>query len=113
MILSATNGRKQIRRPRQGADAGFDLDKLLRAIRKKGWKAGLAHSDYRAMMQAGFQWETLLLAAIATEVTLRQHPLTLRGLLYLIVSAGELPSTDKEHYQRLGRIMTILREADI
>ena len=38
------------------------------------------------------------------------QPMTLRGLFYQAVSAGLLPSTDKEHYQKLGRIMTIMRE---
>ena len=33
--------------------------------------------------------------------------------MYRVVSAGWLPSTDKEHYARLGRMMTTLRERGI
>jgi hypothetical protein len=44
---------------------------------------------------------------------LEDHPATLRGLFYRVVSAGWLPSTDKEHYRRLGRLMTSLRKAGI
>jgi hypothetical protein len=44
---------------------------------------------------------------------LDEQPLTLRGLMYRVVSAGWLPSTDKEHYNRLGRLMTCLREAGV
>ena len=36
-----------------------------------------------------------------------------RSLLYQVVSAGLLPSTDKKHYTRLGRLVTLLREQDI
>jgi hypothetical protein len=33
--------------------------------------------------------------------------------MYRVVSAGWLPSTDREHYTRLGRLMTRLREAGV
>lgn len=39
--------------------------------------------------------------------------MTLRGLFYRVVSAGWLPSTDKQYYQTLGRVMTILRETGV
>jgi hypothetical protein len=34
-------------------------------------------------------------------------------LFYRVVSAGFLPSTDKEHYSRLGRLLTRLRESGL
>lgn len=41
------------------------------------------------------------------------QPATLRQLFYQLVSRGALPSTDKVHYDRLGRILTRMREIDI
>src|SRR5262245_45338658 len=50
------------------------------------------------------------LAESAIAILQREQPCTLRALLYLLVSAGELPNTDGKHYKRLGRLMTLLRE---
>lgn len=50
------------------------------------------------------------LAAAAIAVLEAERPITLRGLLYRLVSSGELPSTAPREYQRLGRLMTLLRE---
>jgi hypothetical protein len=47
---------------------------------------------------------------VAADIASAQQPLTLRGLFYQVVSAGWLPSTDRQHYSRLGRIMNTLRE---
>jgi hypothetical protein len=55
----------------------------------------------------------LALAVVATEILLDGQPMTLRGLFYQVVSAGWLPSTDKQHYHALMRIMTVLREAEV
>jgi hypothetical protein len=44
---------------------------------------------------------------------MNEQPITLRGLMYRVVSAGSLPSTDQKNYKQLGRIMTQLREHGI
>jgi hypothetical protein len=53
------------------------------------------------------------LAIVATQILLDERPVTLRGLFYRVVSAGFLPSTDKQHYSRVGRLMTVLRRTKI
>jgi hypothetical protein len=50
---------------------------------------------------------------VATDILMNEQPITLRGLMYRVVSAGSLPSTDQKNYKRLGRIMTQLREHGI
>jgi hypothetical protein len=63
-----------------------------------------------ALLAAPFRRKNLPVATVCTRLAHEQNPITLRGLLYRVVSAGWLPSTDKEHYTRIGRIMTTLRE---
>ena len=62
---------------------------------------------------AGFYRDNLALAIVATDLLFCEKPCTLRGLLYQVVSAGWLPSTDRQHYARLGRLVTRLREAGV
>jgi hypothetical protein len=61
----------------------------------------------------GFHGENLALAIVASDILLVEQPITLRGLMYRVVSAGWLPSTDRQHYARLGRLITRLREAGV
>jgi hypothetical protein len=90
-----------------------DLDSLLEGLRERGWKPTLSIESYQNIIGAGLRSKNLPLAFVATQLALEQNPITLRGLLYRVVSAGWLPSTDREHYTRLGRILTALREADV
>jgi hypothetical protein len=61
----------------------------------------------------GFRGNNVPLAIVATDLLYCEKPITLRGLLYRVVSAGWLPSTDRVHHSRLGRLMTRLREVGI
>jgi hypothetical protein len=90
-----------------------DLDSLLAQVRVGGWDPTLTEHTYRNIIGAGLRSKNLPLAFVATQLALEQNPITLRGLLYRVVSAGWLPSTDREHYTRLGRILTALREAAV
>lgn len=83
---------------------------LKDALEECGWKPGLSDQYYEWILETGFRSKNLLLASIATEIARKDSPLTLRGLMYRVVSAGHLPSTDKVHYQRIGRLLTTLRE---
>jgi hypothetical protein len=85
----------------------------LDQLRAKGWTPDLTDRSYRNIAEAGLRSKNLPLAIVATEIALKQKPITLRGLLYQVVSAGWLPSTDREHYMRLCRVMTTLREAGV
>lgn len=87
------------------------LDSVLSELRDSGFMPTLTRESYEYIIDAGFRRSSLPLAFVATQIALQEHPLTLRGLFYRVVSAGWLPSTDKKHYDRLGRIMTRLREA--
>lgn len=82
-------------------------------MRSKGWTPGLTEQSYHNIIARGLRGENLALACVATEIAFDEKPLTLRGLMYRVVSAGWLPSTDKKHYARLGRLMTTLRESGI
>jgi hypothetical protein len=86
---------------------------VLEELRAGGWEPGLTEESYRAIVRAGFRRKTLPLAFVAADVLCQEQPNTLRQLFYRLVSLGWLPSTDKEHYQKLGRLMTELREAGI
>lgn len=106
-----TAKRKPRKSSRNGTGNGLPkLDSLTRYLTKKGWNPGLAAESYKNIAGAGFRGENLALAAVATEIALNEQPITLRGLMYRVVSAGWLPSTDRTHYTRLGRLMTRLRE---
>lgn len=86
------------------------LDKLLT---ETGIDPRLTPDTYKNIAGCGLQVRNLPLAFVATSILIAEKPITLRGLFYRVVSAGLLPSTDKEHYQRLGRILTTLRESGI
>lgn len=88
-----------------------NLASILKRVEESGWTPTLSEDSYQAIMSIGLRSKSLPLAFVAVEIAFNEKPITLRGLMYRVVSAGLLPSTDKEHYTRLGRIMTTLREA--
>jgi hypothetical protein len=90
-----------------------DLGPVLDDLRAQGWEPGLEDEYYEDIAACGIRSKNLPLAFVATELAYDENPITLRGLMYRLVSHGFLPSTDHEHYKRLGRLMTVLREADL
>ena len=89
------------------------LDSLWAELLENGWKPGLNEESYGHIVNCGLRGKNLALAAVAAEIALQENPLTLRGLFYRVVSAGWLPSTDKQHYNRIGRVLKTLREQGI
>src|SRR6185295_19114108 len=89
------------------------LEGALEVLREGGFEPTLTKESYQNIVATGIREKNLPLAFVATKIALDEHPITLRGLLYRIVSAGWLPSTDKEHYNRVGRLMVTLREAGV
>ena len=89
------------------------LASLLAELRRAGWDPTLTDESYDNIIASGLRSKNLPLAFVATQLALEEHPITLRGLMYRVVSAGWLPSTDHQHYARLGRVMTALREAGV
>jgi hypothetical protein len=82
-------------------------------MRARGWEPTLTEESRRNIVGTGLRSKNLPLAFVATQLALEENPITLRGLMYRVVSAGWLPSTDREHHTRLGRVMTALREAGV
>ncbi len=90
-----------------------NLDSLRQTILDRGHDLGLNDQSIRNIKELGFRGENLLLALVATDILIDENPVTLRGLMYRVVSAGWLPSTDLKHYKRLGRLMTRMRESEL
>lgn len=90
-----------------------NLDSVLESVAEAGYEVTLDEPSLDRIAAAGFRGKNLALAIVATNIAMYEHPITLRGLFYRVVSAGFLPSTDKEHYSRMGRVMTTLREKRI
>jgi len=91
----------------------FSPERLQAELENQGFEPTLTPESYQSIIDLGFRDKSLPLAAVATQISLEENPITLRGLMYRIVSAGLLPSTDKKHYARLGRLMTTLRERGV
>ena len=89
------------------------LDSFLAHLRQRGWDPTLTDDSCRAIIDSGLRSKNLPLAFVATQLALEENPITLRGLMYRVVSVGWLPSTDRQHYTRLGRVMTTLRETGV
>lgn len=88
-----------------------NLDSILQDLIDSGFDPGLKRDWYQEIADTGLRAKNLQLAWAAASILHDEHPCTLRGLFYRIVSTGLLPNTDKEHYKRVGRILTTLREA--
>jgi hypothetical protein len=82
----------------------------ISALLDAGWERWRDEMASRLIESCGFRAKTLPLAVMACEILGAEQPMTLRGLFYRVVSAGGLPTTDRKHYDALGRVMTTLRE---
>jgi len=92
---------------------GSLCEQALDQMRERGWEPELELDQYRRIAAVGLIARTLPLAFVACDIVEREQPLTLRGLFYLIVSEGWLPSTDKQHYTRLRKLTVKLREKGV
>lgn len=89
------------------------LDTILNTLRERGFDPTLSEESYRHIIDAGFRSKTLPLAFVTTQLVLDEKPITVRGVMYRVVSGGWLPSTDKKYYKRTNQILTTLRETGI
>lgn len=108
--MARTTSTSKRRRRRNG---GAQSNLVRRTIADGGFDLALTDESVEGIARQGFRGENLSLALVATNILIDEKPITLRGLMYRVVSAGWLPSTDKKHYRRLGRVMTTLREAGL
>jgi hypothetical protein len=94
------------------------LASLWDTLRAKGWEPGQATSwegedleqNYTLLLQSGTKWKNLPLACVAVELLAQHQPDTVRGNMYLVVSAGWLPDTGDKSYDRIQRLLNRLRE---
>ena len=85
------------------------VDTLLSKLDSLGRIPSLSRESYERICQQDIRGDNVLLAAVLCELAVDCQPITLRGLFYRAVSAGMFPSTDKEYYNRVGRLVTQLR----
>jgi len=85
----------------------------LDELADRGYVLTLPEDLLNRVAGCGLVKKNIPLAVVATQIAREQQPLTLRGLFYQVVSAGWLPSTDRKHYDRLGRVMIRLRETGV
>jgi hypothetical protein len=94
------------------------LASLFDALRSQGWEPGQAadwkgedlERNYRIMCEARISKKNLPLSCVAVELLAAHKPDTVRGNMYLVVSAGFLPDTSEKSYDRIQRLLNRLRE---
>lgn len=111
--MTACNISEPVAENRRRGRPRLDPDAIRVALTDAGFTPTLSDESYERLIASGFRAKNLLLACVAAQIALHEKPLTLRGLMYRVVSAGILPSTDREHYTRLGRVLTTLRESGL
>jgi hypothetical protein len=89
------------------------VDCILAKLDSLNINPSLIPESYELIAESGFRGDNGVLAAIICQELIELNPITLRGLFYRVVSTGFLPSTDKEHYSRVGRIVTRMRRQGI
>ena len=67
-------------------------------------------NNCRILAETGLYSNTLPLAAVALELLAELKPDTVRGNMYAVVSVGWLPDTGKQSYNRVQRILNVLRK---
>ena len=82
------DGGKKAAAAREGAAVKTKLDSLLAKLQSRDWEPGLSDESYQNIIDAGLHGKNLPLAAVAAEIAMNEHPLTLRGLFYRVVSVG-------------------------
>jgi hypothetical protein len=94
------------------------LAALFDALRARGWEPGQAagwegeelERNYLVLVRSGTTWKNLPLVAVSVELLAAHQPDTVRGNMYLVVSAGWLPDTSDTSYDRIQRLLNRLRE---
>lgn len=89
----------------------MNVEKLLTRLDRLEWKTDLTDGALESLCRLQLRGDSYELAAIAGELAANCQPITLRGLFYRIVSTGYFPSTDKAHYDKVGRLLCTLRRS--
>ena len=91
-----------------------DLDRFLRQMKQTGWIPSQGWERVEAeflpmILNKGFRSKSLPLALAAYCVIEERRPVTVRGGMYGVVSAGFLPDTGPKSYCRAQRVIAALR----
>ncbi len=97
--------------PTADPKANTKLDRLLSDLDQIGWKSGSTDDSLGGLCEVSLRGDSYVLAAIAGEIACDLQPITLRGLLYRVVSTSFFPSTDDRYYKKLGNLMSTLRRS--
>jgi len=86
-----------------------DGNALRNLLQVAGVTPTLTPESYTYVADCGFNRATLLPALVVAQVVTAQHPLTLRGVFYRVVSAGIYPDTSNSYYRQCQQIVLKLR----
>jgi hypothetical protein len=94
------------------------LASLFATLRSQGWEPGQVagwegetlEKNYCILCEAGTTAKLLPLSCVAVELLAAHQSDTVRGNMYLVVSAGFLPDTSNKSYDRIQRLLNRLRE---
>jgi hypothetical protein len=75
-----------------------------------GWEDEAIEKNYNKLIKSGTTAKNLPLACVSVEYLAAHQPDTVRGNMYLVVSAGWLPDTSDPSYDRIQRLLNRLRE---
>jgi len=85
-------------------DRGFEPGSI------SGWEGDELERSYDILCGSRTTIENLPLACVSVEYLASHQPDTVRGNMYLVTSAGWLPDTADESYNRIQRLLNRLRE---
>lgn len=94
------------------------LGTVVYILRSEGWKPGAVAGwdeeetdrNYQVICSSGTTMKNLPLACVSIEYLAAHKPDTVRGNMYLVVTAGWLPDTGDTSYNRIQRLLNRLRE---
>jgi hypothetical protein len=106
---------------KNGQRAKRNLDSLFAELRLRGWEPGAvagwdqasAEKNYGYLLRSRTKWKNLPIACVAVEYLSVHQPDTVRGNMYLVVSARWLPDTSKKSYNVIRRLLSRLRYREI
>ncbi len=79
--------------------------------RATGWDEADIEKNYGILLRSGTSWKNMPLTCVSVELLAQHEPDTVRGNMYLVVSAGWLPDTGEKSYNRIQRLLNRLRES--
>lgn len=92
-----------------GAEPRLRLRKIIRHMQEAGSCVALTDQTLINIVRCGFRDDNVELAIVAVSTLIDERPITQRGLMYRVVSAGFLPDTTDKSYNKLAGVTKTLR----